>query len=146
MYLTKKHPEKMRAKTRPAAVQILCVDGYRESRDAITLILEQYDYRVTTAHTPEEAVRLAQSQQFDLYILDNWPPEGAEYELCRQIRAFDTHTPLLFYSAADQESGWQKAFAAGAQGHLRKPAYPKRLIQMITDLLNVTEIAHYKMD
>jgi len=143
MYFTKKHPEKTTAKaTRSAQIHILCVDGYRENRDALTLILEQHDYRVTIAHAPEEAVRLAQSQRFDLYILDSWPPDGAEYELCRRLRAFDARTPVLFYSATDQEPGLQKALAAGAQGHLRKPTYPKRLVQVITDLLNTAEIAN----
>src|SRR5262249_6046452 len=103
MQFTKKDSEKVMAKTtKPNKPHILCIDGYRESRDALTMILEQYDYRVTTAHTPEDAVRLARSQQFGLYILDSWPPDGAEYELCRQIRAFDARTPLLIYSAADQ--------------------------------------------
>jgi CheY-like chemotaxis protein len=122
--------------TKSTKPHILCVDGYQESHDVLTLILEQHGYHVTTAHTPEDAIRLARSQQFDLYIVDSWPPEDAEFELCRLIRTFDAHTPLLFYSLADQDTVLQKAFAAGAQGHLRKPAYPKRLVQTINDLLN----------
>jgi DNA-binding response OmpR family regulator len=143
VYITKKHHEKTMAKTTKATkIHILCVDGYRESRDALTLILEQHDYSVTTAHTPEDAIRLARSQQFDLYIIDSWPPEGAEYELCRLIRTFDAHTPLLFYSPLDQDPGLQKAVAAGAQDHLRKPTYPKRLVQTITNLLNNAKSAN----
>jgi CheY-like chemotaxis protein len=123
---------------------ILCVDGYRESHDVLTLILEQNGYRVTTAHNSEDAVRLARGQQFDLYIMDSWLPEDAEYELCRQIRTFDAHTPLLFYSLTDQDTGLKKAFAAGAQSHLRKPAYPKRLVQTINDLLNSVKGDHQR--
>jgi CheY-like chemotaxis protein len=122
--------------TKSTKPHILCVDGYRESHDVLTLILEQHGYRVTTAHSSEDAVRLAQGQQFDLYIMDSWPPEGAEYELCRLIRTFDANTPLLFYTLTDQDTGLKKAFAAGGQGHLRKPTYPKRLMQTIDELLN----------
>lgn len=130
--------------TKSAKNHILCVDGYRVNRDALTLILEQYDYHVTSAHTQDDAIRLAQSGQFDLYIIDSWLPDGAEYDLCRLIRTFDEHTPILFYSTRDQEPGSQKALAAGAQGHLRKPTYPKRLVQTIVDLLNNAENAKRK--
>jgi CheY-like chemotaxis protein len=119
-------------------IQILCVDGYRENHDVITLILEQHNYEVTTAHTPQDALRLAQSGKFDLYILDSWPPEGSEYELCKQIRKIDAHTPLLFYSPIKPDSSMQ-ALAAGAQGYLQKPTNPKKLIQIITDLINNAE-------
>lgn len=121
---------------------ILCVDGYRESHDVLTLILEQHGYHITRAHTSEDALRLARGQQFDLYIMDSWQPEGAEYELCRTIRTFDAHTPLLFYSLTDQDTGSQKAFAAGAQGHLRKPTHPKKLVQTIDELLNGAKSSH----
>jgi CheY-like chemotaxis protein len=140
MHFNQKRLEKTTAKTtRQAKIQILCVDGYRESRDVISLVLEQHGYSVTTAHTPEDAARLAQSRQFDLYIVDSWPPDGAEYDLCRRIRTFDARTPLLFYSATDQEPGMHKAVAAGAQAHLRKPAYPQRLVQTVTALLDCAE-------
>jgi len=48
----------------------------------------------------DEGLRLAQQQDFDLYILDNWMPDKSGVELCRAIRAFDPYTPILFYSAA----------------------------------------------
>jgi DNA-binding response OmpR family regulator len=34
-----------------------------------------------------------------LYILDCWSPDKSGVELCRAIREFDPHTPILFYSA-----------------------------------------------
>src|SRR5262245_8085245 len=134
MYLSKKHSEGATIKTKKLdKIRILCVDGYRENHDVITLILEQHNYEVTTAHTPQDALRLVQSRQFNLYILDSWMPEGSEYELCKQMRKIDAHTPLLFYSPISPNSNMQKALAAGGQGYLQKPSYPKKLIQIITD-------------
>jgi CheY-like chemotaxis protein len=125
----------MTKSTEQAKVQVLCVDGHREGRDTLSLILDMYDYAVTSAHSAEEALRLARATQFDLYILDSWPPDGAEYDLCRQIRAFDRHTPVIFYSPRSEEPGRQQALAAGGQGHIRKPLYPKRLIQLIEGVM-----------
>jgi CheY-like chemotaxis protein len=140
MYLSKKPPEIAIKKIKKAnKIQILCVDGYRENHDVITLILEQYNFGVTTAHNPQEALRLVQSRQFDLYILDSWLPEGSEYELCKQIRKTDPHTPLLFYSPLSPNSNIEEAHAAGAQAYLPKPSYPKKLIQIITDLIIIAE-------
>ncbi|HKX30543.1 MAG TPA: response regulator [Blastocatellia bacterium] len=126
----------MKKTKQPDRIQILCVDGYRNNHDVVTLILEQHNYEVTTAHTPQDALRLAQSGRFDLYILDSWPPPGSEYELCRQIRKFDVQTPLLVYSPIGPNSDLQEALAAGAQDYLQKPSYPKKLIQVISDLLS----------
>jgi CheY-like chemotaxis protein len=117
--------------------RVLCVDGFRAGHDTLSLILEGYDYVVTSAHSAEEALRLARANQYDLFILDSWLPEGAEYELCRQIRAFDPHTPVLFYSMRDEDPGQRQALAAGGQGHVRKPIYPKRLIQVIEGVMSL---------
>ncbi|MCI0662106.1 MAG: response regulator [Acidobacteria bacterium] len=137
MDLSKKHSEGATKKSKKLdKIQILCVDGYRENHDVITLILEQRNYEVTTAHTPQDALRLAQNRKFDLYILDSWLPERSEYELCRQIRKIDDHTPLLIYSPISANSNIQEALAAGAQGYLQKPSNPQKLIQIITDLIN----------
>lgn len=119
-----------------AKVNILCIDGHQQGRDTVTLILELHDYCVTNAHSEEEALREARTNQFDLYILDRWQPNGAEFDLCRQIRAFDHSTPLIFYSTRDDEQGQQAALAAGGQGHIRKPTYSKRLIQFINEVLS----------
>jgi DNA-binding response OmpR family regulator len=119
-----------------AKVNILCIDGHREGRNTVTLLLELNDYCVTNAHSEEEALRQARTNQFDLYILDRWLPEGAEFDLCRQIRTFDSTTPLIFYSTRDEEQGQRAALAAGGQGHIRKPTYSKRLIRFINDVLS----------
>ena len=53
---------------------------------------------VETAQTATEALRLAESARFDLYVIDNHFPDGSGVELCRQIRGFDGRTPLVVYS------------------------------------------------
>ena len=42
--------------------------------------------------------------------------------LCQQLREFDEHTPILFYSAAAYDKDIQRALSCGAQGYLVKPA------------------------
>jgi len=118
--------------------QVLCVNSQPSGHDTLTLILEGYDYSVISAHSAEEAISLAQTQHFDLYILDRLLPDGSEYELCQQIRNFDSHTPLIFYSTRDDQSGEERARAAGGQTHIRKPTYPKMLMQRISQVLGTS--------
>jgi CheY-like chemotaxis protein len=50
--------------------------------------------------TAAQALSMIQTERFDLYLLDGWLPGLDGFELCRQLRAFDPHTPILFFSGA----------------------------------------------
>jgi DNA-binding response OmpR family regulator len=80
-------------------------------------------------------VDLAVSQQFDLYLLDSWLPDGSGLDLCKRIRTFDTATPILFYSAAAYEADREQALKSGAQAYLVKPSHPSELCNLVTSLI-----------
>jgi DNA-binding response OmpR family regulator len=87
-------------------------------------------------------MRLARQGYFDLYILDNWLPDGFGVELCRCIRAFDSNTPVLFYSACAHARYKQAAFSAGAQAFLVKPVSFDELTRAVARLTSIpTETA-----
>jgi len=81
-------------------------------------------YRIVTARDFTEGLRLARQRYFDLYILDNWLPDGSGVELCRRIREFDPHTPVVFVSGATCESDVREGLTAGAQIYITKPSSP----------------------
>jgi len=56
------------------------------------------ELKLTFAGAFDDWLRLARQGYFDLYILDNWLPDGSGIGLRRAIREFDPHTPILFYS------------------------------------------------
>jgi CheY-like chemotaxis protein len=55
--------------------------------------------------------------------------------LCRKIREFDRHTPIIFYSGAAFDSDKEEALYAGAQAYVAKP-HIEQLIQTVHRLLN----------
>ena len=63
-------------------------------------------------------------------------PDRSGIELCRAIREFNPHTPILFYSAAAYERGIQDALRAGAQDYLVKPVIPDELMQAVSRLIS----------
>ncbi len=75
----------------------------------------------TSANTIDEALRLAQVEQFDLYLLDTQFPEGSGLDLCKQLREFNPQTPIVFYSGDAGEPDRAKGLVAGADAYLVKP-------------------------
>jgi DNA-binding response OmpR family regulator len=115
--------------------RILCTEDDIDTRDLVRLILELEGFEVISADSAEEAISLARSGHFDLYLLDNWTPGISGDNLCRKLREFDSTTPVLFYSGAAYESDKARALAAGAQGYVVKPASDGELVSEIHDLI-----------
>jgi DNA-binding response OmpR family regulator len=119
-----------------AKMQILCVEDNVDVREMMIALLEHAGYEVTTASTATDGLKLAGQNRFSLIILDNWLDKESGVELCKQIRDFDRHTPILFFSSADCETDVQEAIDAGAQGYLIKP-------RGIEDLIESAEVLTY---
>jgi len=115
--------------------RVLYVEDHEDTRELVTLVLEQKSYEIVTGSTIQNGVELARSQQFDLYLLDSWLPDGSGLELCRMIREFDKATPILFYSAAAYEIDRVEAIKSGAQEYLIKPSHPSELCSLVTSLI-----------
>jgi DNA-binding response OmpR family regulator len=115
--------------------RVLYIEDHEDTRELVTLVLEQRNYEVVTSSTIESGVALAGSQKFDLYLLDSWLPDGSGMDLCRQIRAFDPATPILFYSAAAYEIDREEALNSGAQAYLVKPSQPSELCYLVSMLI-----------
>ena len=116
--------------------RVLYIEDHEDTRELVTLVLEQRSYEVVTGSTIKSGVALASSQHFDLYLLDSWLPDGSGLDLCKQIRQFDQATPILFYSAAAYEIDRTDAIKSGAQAYLIKPSQPSELCQLVTSLIN----------
>jgi DNA-binding response OmpR family regulator len=71
--------------------------------------------------TAAQALSLIQAERFDLYLLDAWLPDLDGFELCRQMRDFDPHTPILFFSGAAHEADKKRGIEAGANAYVTKP-------------------------
>ena len=122
----------MRHKNTP---RVLYIEDHDDTRELVTLVLEQRSFEVVTGTTIQIGVELANSQEFDLYLLDSWLPDGSGLDLCRQIRQFDPATPILFYSAAAYEADRDLAIRSGAQAYLIKPSQPSELCNLVSSLI-----------
>jgi DNA-binding response OmpR family regulator len=106
-------------KSHPA--RILYAEDDADTRELITLVLASRNCHVIATESHTEDLRLARAEHFDLYLIDNWMPGISGVGLCEQLREFDQHTPVLFYSAAAYDKDIQRALSCGAQGYLVNP-------------------------
>ncbi len=114
---------------------ILYLEDHEDTRDLIRLVLEDQNYEVATSATVASGLTLARSRHFDLYLLDSRLPDGSGLDFCRELRGFDSLTPILFYSAAAYELDKQSALACGAQGYLTKPTSSEDLCALVKSLI-----------
>ena len=122
-----------------ARKRILCVEDDRDTCEVLRFVMTDYEF--TAVHTVGEAHPLIDAGEFDLYVLDNWLPDGSGIELCEHIRRSGTSAPILFTSAIGQRKDIQDAMDAGADQYLVKPYEPETLVQTVKDLLNVEQVS-----
>ena len=120
--------------------RILCVDDHEDSSQLLKLLLAESDYEVSIAGTMDEAIRLAQANDFDLYVMDKHLPDGSGIDLCRKLGELTPGVPCLFYTGDAYEIHRQEALAAGANAFIPKPDIDA-LIDTVHKLLSERECA-----
>jgi CheY-like chemotaxis protein len=115
-------------------MRILHVEDDQDTRTLVAFILRGEGWEVVSVEDAKAALEVAAAGGFDLYLLDNWIEGDTDNLLCRSLRSFDPHTPILFYSGAVFPSEVETALAYGAQGYLEKPCTPEELVAEILKL------------
>ena len=102
-------------------LRALCVDESEDCREMLSTALRFWRIDARAVATATEALSLIQTERFDLYLLDVRLPDLDGFELCRRMRGFDPHTPIIFFSSAPYEAGKGLGIAAGANDYVTKP-------------------------
>lgn len=107
---------------RSKSPRVLIVDDHEDTREMLVLLLNPLGVELAAVSTASQALRLSQTESFDLYLLDAWLSDLDGVELCRRLRMIDPHAFVVFFSGAAYESDRQKAMDAGANAYVCKPA------------------------
>lgn len=118
--------------------RILYAEDHEDTREFVALILSQNNCEIVTTDSYDHALSLANTNNFDLYILDNWLPDRSGVDLCLKLREVDSTTPILFFSGAALEADKERAFSSGAQEYLTKPVDTDELIAAVFRLIGVS--------
>jgi two-component system alkaline phosphatase synthesis response regulator PhoP len=110
---------------------ILIVEDEEHLAEALAHNLQFEGYNTTTAYDGEQGLRLAQSIQFDLIVLDIMMPKLDGLEVCRRIRATGSRVPVLFLTAKSSDADRLLGLKLGADDYMAKPFLLEELILRI---------------
>ena len=115
--------------------RILCAESNKDVGDLIALMLEQKGYSVESVQTVADCLKLAMTERFDLYILNDTYIDGESLELCRELRALDPVTPVLLFSLESSGPNREQALQTGVKIYQSKTSDFVSLVQTIDQLL-----------
>lgn len=100
--------------------KILIADDEIKIRETLRDYLTAKGFDVSLAKDGEAAVYAAETESFDLILLDVLMPKKDGLTACREIREF-TDVPILFLSALGQEENLLRGYKYGADDYIVKP-------------------------
>ena len=102
------------------AKKVLVVDDEKLIVKGIRFSLEQEDMEVDCAYDGEEALKLAQQNDYDIILLDVMLPVMDGLEVCRQIRDF-SDVPIIMLTAKSDDMDKIMGLEYGADDYITKP-------------------------
>ena len=111
--------------------RVLSVEDDADNADVTRLLLQLFGYDVTVAATMARGLELLAAHTFDVFLIDRSLPDGDGLELCRQLRASGSQTPIIFYSAHAYATDIKQGLDAGANAYLAKPTTAEDLLDTI---------------
>jgi signal transduction histidine kinase/ActR/RegA family two-component response regulator len=103
---------------------ILLVDDRPENLLSLKAILDRPDYRLVTATSGEEALRIVLREQFSVALIDIAMPRMSGLEVAMHLKELDRtrHIPIIFITAfGDDPQEIHRAYSAGGADYLVKP-------------------------
>lgn len=125
--------------------RILVVDDEEDLCDILKFNLEMEGYRVDTANSAEEALKLDLAQ-YHLLLLDVMMGEISGFKMARMMKNNkDTaNIPIIFITAKDTENDTLTGFNLGADDYISKPFSLREVIMRVKAVLRRTANAQAK--
>ena len=114
--------------------KLLFIDDEPDIREVIQFRLEREGYRVFTAASGEEGLRIAEAELPDLILLDIMMPKMKGRDVCACLKANPKtqHIPVIFLTALSLADHVKAGMDLGAEDYITKPFEPALLKERIT--------------
>jgi PAS domain S-box-containing protein len=121
--------------------QLLVAEDVLPNRIVIKKMLQKLGISCDFAENGQQAVNHVKAKKYDLILMDCQMPILDGYSAARQIRAFNSETPILALTANVTQEDQTKALAAGMNDVITKPVQLDNLVQSLTQWLEEKIIA-----
>jgi DNA-binding response OmpR family regulator len=116
-------------------MKILIVEDEKKVASFIKKGLEENNYDAEIAYDGLTGEKLAQINQYDLFILDVIIPGINGLELCKRLKMLNPNLPVLMLTALGTTDDKLNGFDAGANDYLLKPFEFRELLARVKVLL-----------
>ena len=113
---------------------ILIVDDEKEIADLVGLYLGNEGYTVSVYNTGKEALQSAETQHYDLAILDVMLPDLDGFSICRKLREKYFY-PIIMLTAKGEDTDRIVGLEMGADDYLPKPFHLAELNARIKSVI-----------
>lgn len=102
--------------------KVLIVDDHEVVRDGIKRLLDEQpgDISCGEAGTPDQALRMALADEWDVVVLDLSLPGKSGLELLKELKQVRPRLPVLILTMHSEEQYARRVFKAGAAGFITK--------------------------
>jgi len=122
------------------AEHLLVVDDEQSMREFLEIMLTQEGYRVRTAATGEEGVKLYRQEEPDLILTDVKMPGMSGLDLIREVHTVNPHVPIIAITAYASADDAVRAVREGAYDYLSKPFQVEDLRIIIRNALETRRL------
>lgn len=117
--------------------KVLVVEDDINIAELLRLYLEKDGFEVKIAHDGGEGLKLAESEQPDLILLDIMLPVLDGWQVCRRLRK-TTKTPVIMLTAKGETEDKVSGLEMGADDYIVKPFEVKELLARVHAVLRRT--------
>lgn len=118
--------------------KILIVDDEKMINEALKSYFEANGFLATTADDGKEALKLFESQKFDIIILDLMLPKMSGEAVCKEIRKTSA-VPIIMLTAKTADDSVINGLNMGSDDYVTKPFSVKELYARVQAVLRRTE-------
>jgi len=116
-------------------MKILYLEDDLNLSQTIEEFLVDEGFEVVCTYDGQEALEVIYEQNFDLFILDVNVPEINGFDLLKELRDSNNHTPAIFTTSLSSISDLSQGYIVGADDYVKKPFAMKELLFRIKALL-----------
>jgi two-component system response regulator RegX3 len=136
--------------------RVLVIEDEESFRDALKFMLSREGFDVILAPNGAEGMKLFDSMNPDLVLLDLMLPEVSGTDVCKYIRT-KSNTPVIMLTAKDTEIDKVVGLELGADDYVTKPFSTRELLarikavlrrggEMENDFVGAVEVGPIRMD
>ncbi len=116
-------------------MRILVVEDDPKINNLLKVSIESEYFVVDTASDGDRGLYLAETNQYDVIILDSMLPHKNGLDICRELRDQGNATPIIGLSVRSETSSKVNFLNAGADDYLTKPFSFEELMARVRALL-----------